>query len=1443
MFRLRRFYLDSIGVPENRFADLLVDLTDLDGEPADAIVWLRNGAGKTTMLSLLLALILPDRRDFLATRTKKRTLEDLVLGGDTAHVVAEWVDPAGQLLLTGAVYEWDNRVRPRDYNGPGKDRLRRSWWCVHPDPEVAQSTLDDLPFTLRSKGRYDRERFKAHVQDLATQGVNAVVADQTIAEWHAALRERRFDPELFHYFTEVNAAEGGIDGLFSGIDSPGAFVRYLLRFVGDKQRVGPVRELLADTAGEIAKRPIYLAEREFCGQARPKVTALGTAHQAVLDATVARDLVITRAAGYKRALHEAEAIARGRQATAQQQMFDLDAALTKLRGAVDAARRRRDEYRRSAAEFRVQTAVAAVTQADVAAERAQQEADAWAAVTDHVRLAIVHAELDTKKELMYAAAEEARPLVEGVEKAKAILAGALENETRKADIALTGKRSALEDAKRQRDTALSDQQDAVRLIAELDGEVQAAHDAIARFGNDRDALIAAAIVGDGEQLDIAARRLRDERDSITARIERLRGEQSDVDHQIGDVDQQLARHRTAAGKADVAYQQAAGLLEQLSRRAVRLADSARLRALLQADTVDLTHGSADALDALGRAVSTADVELIRIRALVAEDELAVRALADEKLLPPRAQVTEVLKKLTDEGITAHSGWRYLAQHVPESDHARCISELPEVVDGVIVYGDPAAAATRLTEPVDDLVVLASATTFRDRRPPHVVVGPAAARYDYDAAAAELGRRRKRLADNTESLDEISRQQTEDATLRLAIDAFVYDLPDDGIDGLRTRVTAAKAAWDTAAERVQTAMDLLDQLRQRLKELGEEIGERRERLAHVVAALPRVLALARDERDVVEPTRLRLAAIPTERQRLRERHTVAAERYRLADNRITGLNAEINTLRQRCGDWATRREPLPRPAMATDLPLDAAEAAVAEAELQLRENFPEQELRLAITRSERDVTDAGQAWNARPEPVRRRAVALAETSDGADAGLRAAAADRARGRSSEANQAVGEAKAELRAAYVERDAAPQARRRTTDDVETPTDREHAQRLAAAAEEEAVEGQQRVGQTERERETAHQAAQAAETRAGMLRDQAALLRQVDAAAVAVGVVPDDDNETRSVVGGLITELEESRSVYDAADRVRADEIDKLRRWASADRFAKVAEDEHGQAVYRLREMFRGERVIDRVAAAAGDLADDLDLREKAIGQQLAQVETHKNNVVARMTDLVDDALGLLGRASTLSELPEGIGPWAHQRFLTVEARSRPSKEQIGLRVGELVDRMVRGGKIELDAVELLWRATEAAVVEGFRATVLKPAPDQPTGRTPVEEMRKWSGGENLTASLVLFCVLARLRAEQRTGTRAASAGGLVPLDNPLGKANYLPFLDLQRRVARASGVQLVFWTGIGDLGAVTTFPRIAAMHKRPSTTRAGRAYVQVDQDNTQVVDVVSAVRRDP
>ncbi|TDV44204.1 hypothetical protein [Actinophytocola oryzae] len=1448
MFRLRRFYLDSIGVADNRFSDLTVDLTDRAGEPADSIVWLRNGAGKTTMLSLLLALILPDRRDFLATRTKKRTLEDLVLGPDTSHVVAEWVDPIGQLLLTGAIYEWDNRTRPRDYNAAGKERLRRTWWCVSPDPTVEGSTLDDLPFTLRSKGNVNRDGFRAHVRGLAAQGVNAVVADQSIAEWHRALRERRFDPELFHYFTEVNAAEGGIDGLFSTIDSPGAFVRYLLRFTGDRQRMQPVRDLLAETAVEIAKRPTYLVEQDFCVQAQPRVSALGEAHEKVLTATSAHETRREIAAGYKRALLDAATAADAMRRIALTRHETIEAEHKEVRNTGDSARRRRDEYLRLAAEFRVRAAETALSATREQVTRLRLEVDAWVAVADLVSMTIAQAELEIREAALAAAAEGALPLVEALDHAKSVLATALDNAIAEAETALAECHRRLDSANAGKSAAERMRRAHHEEQVVLDSEQREHNRTVLRFTDATNAAVADGVLGEHERLDAAVTRLtRSELAAITS-INGLVGEQRAL---VGAVEEAVGAQRvarTVTSRAVDRHRVVAGELAALETRAARIGDNARLRILLQADSIDLAESGDDAVALLHQAIAATDSTMVDVRAAKADDTRAVLALETTGLMPPRREVSEVVDALASAGFTAHSGWRYLAENVPIEEHRALIDELPEVVDGVIVYGDPADAAARIEVELDDVVVLSPATVFRNRREPRVVLGPVPARHDPAEAKSELGRRQERLAGRSQLLVRLEAQRRSDESLAGQIEAWVADLPTGGLVGLRRRVGIAADAVAKAKDAEQKADERLEELRERLAGVRERLADEQTSLARLTEQLRRTTHLDTENREEVEPANARLAAIPGLLQAAGEEEAAAKARYHEADELIEGLKDRIRELSARRREWSNSRAVLPRAEPGTELSVEAASAAVREAEFQLRERFPESELRRALLEAEGKVTRAADPWNRHTQPVRARASELAAGSVGSDRELRTEEAARVRADLDIANQKVGAAANEHVTAETElRNATPRGRLRHTEQVMDVANRVHAQRLASEANEEATRIQLRVGQLERDRDAAKGEAERARTRGGMLRDQADRLRDIEPAPAPTGTVPDDDEDIRAAVGDLAEALDKVRTAYQNAASVRSQRADALRTWADDDRFAAVAEDEHGQAVRRLRELFRGDQVIDRVGSRAGELTEDLAVRGRAIGQQLEQVEAHKKNVVQRLAELVDDALTVLRRASTLSELPAGIGPWEHQRFLVVEAQQRPSKEQVTLRVGELVDRMVSGGKIELDAVELLWRATEASVVEGFRATVLKPAPDQPTARTRVEDMRKWSGGENLTASLVLFCVMARLRAEQRTGAKAGNAGGVVPLDNPLGKANYLPFLDLQRRVADASGVQLVFWTGIGDLGAATAFPRIAAMHKRPSATRPGRAYVRSDPNSSftgdQVVDVVTSVRHDP
>lgn len=118
-YKLAALRFRSVGERSARFQDLTLTLTftapaDGASEPQDSVIWLRNGGGKSSILSLLYALLLPRAADFMG-RAVKRSLTDYIDGGDTAHVVAVW-EPAGAsrtllgeadgLLVTGAVHEW-----------------------------------------------------------------------------------------------------------------------------------------------------------------------------------------------------------------------------------------------------------------------------------------------------------------------------------------------------------------------------------------------------------------------------------------------------------------------------------------------------------------------------------------------------------------------------------------------------------------------------------------------------------------------------------------------------------------------------------------------------------------------------------------------------------------------------------------------------------------------------------------------------------------------------------------------------------------------------------------------------------------------------------------------------------------------------------------------------------------------------------------------------------------------------------------------------------------------------------------------------------------------------------------------------------------------------------------------------------------------------------------
>jgi hypothetical protein len=108
-----------------------------------------------------------------------------------------------------------------------------------------------------------------------------------------------------------------------------------------------------------------------------------------------------------------------------------------------------------------------------------------------------------------------------------------------------------------------------------------------------------------------------------------------------------------------------------------------------------------------------------------------------------------------------------------------------------------------------------------------------------------------------------------------------------------------------------------------------------------------------------------------------------------------------------------------------------------------------------------------------------------------------------------------------------------------------------------------------------------------------------------------------------------------------------------------------------------------------------------------------------------------------------------------------------------------------------------------------------------------MIKFSDGEKLTAAILLYCVLVRLRARARAKSLTNSGdSGMLLLDNPFGKATLAQFVDLQVKMARLNGVQLVYATGVNDFGALKSFDHIFRLRNTSRNRASGDYHVTQD-----------------
>ncbi|GAA2451291.1 hypothetical protein [Streptomyces glaucus] len=1450
--------------------------------PAPAgVLFLENGGGKSVLLKLIFSVMLPGHRNTLGGASSG-VLRKFLLADDCGHVALEWQHvQTGECVVVGKVSEWRGRQVSSD---PRK--FAEAWYSFRPGPGLS---LDNLPVAESTavrppvegaSGAQGRRRTMKGFRDALMEAGKAyphleVHWEEIHERWTEHLGELGLDPELFRYQREMNADEGEAAGLFA-VKKDSDFTDLLLRAVTDTRDTDGLADLVSGFGNKLGRRAELIAERDFTAGS---VDLLGRIVEAAGARTRARDV---HAAAERRTRTLARRLsARGARERAR--AADLAQRVTAAAHAVTHAETARERSALIAAELAYRHASLALAAAEKAAAAQKRElADArtlysaWQAaeaVLRHraaadrvarVSAAIQEAERDAAPALaararaavdlvraLHAAARDAEHLANEEEERSAALQQAGEAAYRDSTAAATEAQRARSEAGHLR-----------QRLAEVEQETAEAVRAgwLDDSAPDADPARAALAASDAEKTAVAA--------WDTARETARRA----TEHAREAAAAETRAELTAARAADAAIA-AERAYDGERRTAEALAAEERLVELLglagAAGAPDPRTGDDDASGAEGPltpeeldrfaddlrellddAVSAAERQLFELRTAAADDARILGALGDGGLLPPGPDVLATVEFLGEHGIPALPGWRYLAQAVDPADHARVLAARPELVDGVIIT-DPdshararaalsdAALLPRSAVAVGTAAALLAPTPAPDAGADDVfLVPPNPAMHDEHAADEERQALRARAAERDEEIRTLAARLGKDRELAARLASWRTGCPAGRLAELAQTAREARAfAQETEAELAEARTERAEAEEAaaeavRVRDERQETAQKARRAADALAGL----AFRLRERAGWQARLRELADEATEAearaQACLEHARAADEDRRAAQRAADDARRTARALRAERSEIAGAPDDVPQDG--TDAPkasLPALREAYRAASQVYEKVGVGADLRAEQARAESDESAARAELDRLSNKVRTRAEQLLESPDGADGPSRQAAAARAEElvqlletRMSSASEQLGRLRGEA-----ERLAPEDGEAHTELPEElVPRDAEHAQALLRTATAELASRTEELAGAREAHAELLEAHRAAEDAAGGFDEIAAMLRDL-----LREQAPEEEREEPEPYPGSLEEARRS-----AAEARRS-----LRGCAADLSAAEAAVREAGDVLVRHANSTRYEQVrtparqqIRELPAAAlpehaQKWADAFAPRLRVLTDELAQLERNRDSIVDRLRGLVESALATLRSAQRLSRLPEGLGEWSGQEFLRIRFEE-PDQATLTERLGEVIDEATRAAvkknsDLRRDGMSLLLRGVAAALQpKGVAVEILKPDAVLRAERVPVGQMGDvFSGGQLLTAAIALYCTMAALRSNDRGRDRHRHAGTLF-LDNPIGRANATYLLELQRAVADALGVQLLYTTGLFDTTALAEFPLVIRL-RNDADLRAGLKYISVEE----------------
>jgi hypothetical protein len=1430
MYELSRVRLHGIGPKGARYQDVTLDMRcGEDGQTSPAtVLFLENGGGKTVLVRLIFSVILPGKRQVVGT-TSSKVLEKFVLGGDVAHVALEWRDvKTGRLLVTGKVSEWQGHVVSAD-----SAKLTERWYTLRPTSRLDLATL---PFT--QDGRFVslagfRDRlYEAHEADPALQ----VVVERVQADWTEHLDSLRLDPELFTYQRKMNAGEGEAADAFR-FKTNEAFVDWLLTAILPDEDLQDFGDTVTAYAKSLAERGDLATERDFVAGTLER---LGPLVEAAGEKAAADDL-------HREAVADAERLivalsARENEETEQHRIqAELLGIVTdrerKLEGDYKRVTSVIGELERLVAKLRWDEAKAKRRDLEDKHDAAKRVLAAWQATGIVVKYQATHEAAETVRAFIGQLEDEARPLLHARDESAQRFARLLLAMASKANQDADSYEAQAQDlaapiriASSERDAAVRRAAGAKTTIEQLDKNISAVDSAI------RNA-VSMGLLADGEDVADAATMAEEAAEEADQQLTNTIDAISELAVTRGQVE---GEHGVARADLDSRARAAEKLNEQLAAALSRSADltgTKRLVDLLGSDEVILDQDACTLLAFLSEAIGATTAERDALGVAAAKDQGALDALGSGGLLPPGEDVSSALDILKGERIVGWSGWAYLSQ-MPADEREQAIARHPHLIDGIVInHGDDLDRARSFLSEARLLpraiIAVGTTATIADlgtEAPAGIgfIIPPNPAMYDEESAERERQEIESRQEDRHSRIMELETAIEADRTLRSKLTDWQRDFPAGALSQLDADCQQAVRDQETTAGRERELRTTLNTLDSEATGLRSQIPGLRSHAAAAKGKASSLRALADEHGKIAgwEDERVQAKVIADDAEQEASAQGDLAENLRTRQSEV--LRAADSSRRNaqsyhaqmadvEGGGSVSEARAVPQESLES---LRAAYRAAVEAYAKAEIGA---DLRAEEARRSNAESEARVALQKLGNEVREQATDLLLTSQGGDGPARSEATAEVQRQAEELQRQVTIAVEDVgrcESVYQRYQSQPHS----VEPYGKPIDIQHGKQLVEAA--------------IADRQTTWEEWEEVKKRLGRLSGHVNALERLigdfgavreSLSVIVPGVPGREAGPFRGDAEAARGRRDAVRESWNAASMMLENATRQVR--GLADLLARHAADQkYGKADFPVRQQIISvER--EQLSEFAAEWESALRPRLRVLTDELEQIGRHRSAMIVRLQGMVKHAYTRLRAAQRASRLPAELGDWSGLEFLRISF-TPPDDATLAERLGEVIDEAAAKGKdkesVKRDGLSILLNGVRAGLrPKGVQVSMLKPDSVLRDERVQVSEIADvFSGGQLLTAAIVLYCTMAWLRSSERGQAQRPHVGVLF-LDNPIGRASAGYLLELQLTVAKKLGVQLVYTTGLFDMNALSVFPLIVRL-RNDADLRAGMKYLRVDEE---------------